>query len=59
MRPGTTVLNQRTFNEILKEQTKSGRFNFIPYRFEETNLKLETRVSGEVGVDPLHYVGVT
>ena len=58
MRPGTLVLHRRTFNEILKEQTKLGRFSFVPYRFEETDLKLETRVSGEVGVNPSHYVNV-
>ena len=58
MRSGALVLHRRTFNGILEEQTKLGRFNFIPYRFEETDPKLETRASGEVGVDPPHYVGV-
>ena len=58
MRPGTLLLHRRTFNGILEEQTKLGRFSFIPYRFEETNLKLETRASGEVGVYSPHYVGV-
>ena len=58
MRPGAIILHQWTFNEILKEQTNSGRFSFIPYRFEETDLNLETRASGKVGVDPPHYVGV-
>ena len=37
---------------------KPGRFSFIPYWFEEIDLNLETRASGEVGVDPPHYVGV-
>ena len=58
MRPGALILHRRTFNEILKEQTKLGRFSFVPYRFEEIDPKLETRASGEVGVDPPHYVGV-
>ena len=57
-RLGTIVLHRWTFNEILKEQTKPRRFSFIPYRFEETDPKLETRASGEVGVNPLHYVRV-
>ena len=58
MRSGAIVLHRQTFNEILKEQTKPRRFSFIPYQFEETNPNLETRASGEVGVDPPHYVGV-
>ena len=58
MRPGTLVLHRQTLNKILKEQTKSRRFSFIPYRFEEIDPKMETRASGEVEVDPPHYVGV-
>ena len=45
------VLFWQTFNEILGEQTKSERFSFIPYRFKETDPNLETRASGEVGVN--------
>ena len=59
MRSSAIVLHRRTFNGILEEQTKEGKCSFIPYRFEETDIKLETRASGEVGVDPPHYVGVT
>ena len=58
MRPGALLLHRRTFNGILEEQTKPRRFSFIPYRFEEIDPKLEMRASGEVGVDPPHYVGV-
>ena len=58
MRLGALVLFRQTFNRILGEQTKPGRFNFILYRFEETDPNLEMRASGEVGVDPPHYVGV-
>ena len=41
-----------------RTNTKPGGFSFIPRRFEETDPNLETRVSGKVGVDPPHYVGV-
>ena len=58
MRLNTLILYLRIFNEILGEQTKPGRFSFIPYRFEETDPNLKMRVSGEVGVDPPHYVSV-
>ena len=58
MRLGTLLLHRWIFNGILEEQTKPGRVSFIPYRFEKIDPKLETRVSGEVGVDPPHYVGV-
>ena len=58
MRSDAIILHWRTFNEILKEQTKLERFSFIPYWFEETDPKLETRASGKVGVDPPHYVSV-
>ena len=41
-----------------RRTNKTKKVQLIPYRFEETDPNLEMRASGEIGVNPLHYVGV-
>ena len=55
---GSPVSCRWTFDGILVKQTRTRGFRFVPCRFEETDPNLETRASGEAGVDPPHYVGV-
>ena len=59
MRWNALILCRRTFNKILGEQTKNQEGSALYLiRFEDTDPNLKTRASGEVGVDPPHYVGV-